>query len=188
MRIIAGKHRGRRLVAPEGRAVRPTSDRVRAAVFNILDHWSLSDQDPPVAGARVLDACCGSGALGLEALSRGASHCTFLDSSPVSLAVTVANIRSLGEDGRADPRRADATDPPPAVIPCSLVFCDPPYRSGLATPILAALLRRHWVGPGAVAVVEIARGEPEPQDERLVLLDRRGYGETEILIFNVPRG
>jgi 16S rRNA (guanine966-N2)-methyltransferase len=165
MRIVGGRHRGRRLEAPPGDAVRPTADRARQALFDRLAHADLAgDGTSPLIGARVLDAFAGSGALGLEALSRGAAHAVFLEDSPAALAAIRANIAALGEGARATLRRADATRPPPApadpaAVPCSLIFLDPPYGSGLALPALAALAAAGWVSREALAIVETGAGE-----------------------------
>jgi 16S rRNA (guanine966-N2)-methyltransferase len=165
MRIVGGRHKGRRIEAPPGDAVRPTADRARQALFDRLAHADLGgDGTSPLIGARVLDAFAGSGALGLEALSRGAVHATFLDESAAALATIRANVAALGERAHADVRRADATRPPaapadPAAMPCSLVFLDPPYGSGLALPALAALAAGGWIAAGALAIVETAAGE-----------------------------
>jgi 16S rRNA (guanine966-N2)-methyltransferase len=165
MRIVGGRHRGRRLEAPPGDAVRPTADRARQALFDRLAHADLGgDGSSPLIGARVLDAFAGSGALGLEALSRGAAHATFLDGSPAAIAAIRANIAVLGEGRHTLLRRADATRPPPApadpaAAPCDLVFLDPPYGSGLALPALAALAAAGWVADRALAIVETGAGE-----------------------------
>ena len=114
MRIVGGSHRGRRLTAPKGDTVRPTSDRAREALFNILTHGHLSaDGTSPLPGARVLDAFAGSGALGLEALSRGAAYALFIDSDAKACAAIRENAKALGETGNVTVILADATKPPP---------------------------------------------------------------------------
>jgi 16S rRNA (guanine966-N2)-methyltransferase len=136
IRIIGGKHRGRMLATPEGEATRPTSNRARESLFNILMHANWRDDEDggtsPLIEARVLDAYAGSGALGLEALSRGAAHATFLDNDAAAVKAIGENLRKLGETGAAKVVRADATRPPPSREPCDLAFLDPPYRSGQA--------------------------------------------------------
>lgn len=182
MRIIGGSHRGRRLAAPSGRDTRPTSDRTREALFNILAHsdWGIGG-DSPLPEARVLDVFCGTGALGLEALSRGAGHCTFLDGERAALAVTRRNVADLGEEARATIIRADATQPPAAPAPCRLVFLDPPYGKALTEPALRALTAKGWLAPGAVVVTEIAADDPVGLPEGFSLLDERLYGETRVI-------
>src|SRR3989454_6148178 len=129
MRIIAGSRKGARIFAPKGAETRPTGDRVREAAFNLIGPGFTED-------AKVLDAFAGSGALGLEALSRGAAHATFLDKDAAAIKLIGDNLRKLGETGVAKVVRADATRPPPAREGCDLVFLDPPYRSGQAAPAL----------------------------------------------------
>ncbi|SMH59308.1 16S rRNA (guanine(966)-N(2))-methyltransferase RsmD [Azospirillum agricola] len=177
MRIVGGRHRGRRLVAPDGRDTRPTTDRTRESLFNILTH---ADWAPDIEGAVVLDAFCGTGALGLEALSRGAARCSFLDSGRAALDAVRANVAALGEAEVATVLRADATRPP-AGQPCALAFLDPPYAKGLAPVALAALSRAGWLANGALAVVEVGEGDPMPAPDGFTLLDERRYGDTRIL-------
>lgn len=184
MRIIAGKHRGRRLEALGDDRVRPTADRAREALFNILVHGDLAPGGvSPIAGALVLDAFCGSGALGLEALSRGAAHASFMDSDRAVLEAVRRNAEHLGED-RATVAlvRADATAPPPAGAACAVAFLDPPYGKGLAGPALAALAAAGWLAPGAIAVVEQSSKEaalaPPADFERL---DARDYGAARLI-------
>src|SRR5438094_769920 len=134
LRIVGGVHRGRRLVAPPGDAVRPTSDRAREALFNILSHGNFAAAGLPFAGRPVLDAFAGTGALGLEALSRGASAAVFIENGRDALANLRRNIAALGEEDRAHIVAADATRPARAAMVCATAFLDPPYRRGLAGP------------------------------------------------------
>src|SRR6516162_6966738 len=147
MRIVGGRHRGRRLLAPTGDTVRPTSDRAREALFNILTHGQLADDGIPFAGAAVLDAFAGTGAFGLEALSRGAAEAFFIERDPEAVAVLRRNVASLGESAHAELIPGDATRPPRARAPCAVVFIDPPYGSGLAGPALEALDSAGWLKP-----------------------------------------
>ena len=185
MRIVAGRHKGRALIAPPGEDIRPTSDRARESLFNILAHGRMARADgtSPIAGAVVLDAFCGTGALALEALSRGAERAILIDNSPTALNVARANFRALGEEARALLVLADATEPPsraPAQPAATLAFLDPPYRSGLGAQALAALDARGWIAPEAVVVVESeARGAFAPPDG-FTLLDERRYGKAKI--------
>ncbi len=177
MRLIAGRHKGRRLAAPEGRGARPTSDRAREAVFSILSSRDV------LAGAVVLDAFAGTGALGLEALSRGADKAVFLENHRASLAALKHNIETLGEAGRAVILAADATRPPPAGghAPCTLAFLDPPYRMGLAAPCLEALAAKGWLAEDAVVVVEIAADEALIPPPGWALSDERVYGAARMM-------
>ena len=180
-RIVAGSHRGRRLEVPPGDTVRPTADRTREALFNILAHsgWG-PDGDSPVVGARVLDAFCGSGALGLEALSRGAAACAFIDTSRQTLDCLRRNLASLREEARATLLAADALVPPAATAAATLAFLDPPYGRDLATPALAALAGRGWFAPGAIIVVETAETDPPPHHADCEPLDHRRYRLTSL--------
>jgi 16S rRNA (guanine966-N2)-methyltransferase len=182
MRIIAGRHRGRTLLAPEGDAVRPTSDRAREALFNILAHGDLAVSGPPYADATVLDAFAGTGAFGLEALSRGAAAAIFLENSRPALAALRRNVAALGEDGRSRIIIADATAPPPtAPAAANLAFLDPPYNKGLAAPALAALARAGFLAPGALAVVEVEAREGLTPPAGFASLDERRYGVARLV-------
>jgi 16S rRNA (guanine966-N2)-methyltransferase len=183
LRIVGGRHRGRSIAAPEGAATRPTASRAREALFNVLAHanWR-ADGTSPLIDARVLDAFAGSGALGLEALSHGAAHVTFLDSDAQAIRLIGENLRKLGESSAAKVVRADALRPPAAREGCDLVFLDPPYRSGQAAPALAALDQAGWVAAGAIVTVELAHNEdivPPPGFEGV---DERRYGAAKIAI------
>jgi 16S rRNA (guanine966-N2)-methyltransferase len=184
VRIVAGKHRGRRLLAPPGATVRPTSDRAREALFNILSHGQLATEVIPFAGAAVLDAFAGTGALGLEALSRGAAEAGFIEQDPEALATLRQNIAALGEGGRARIVSGDATRPPRAPSAYALVFLDPPYRSGLAVTALTALDAAGWLMPDALAIVELAAREHLALPAGFNLLDERVYGATQLLFLH----
>src|SRR5262249_22122441 len=174
IKIIGGKHRGRAIATPEGSTTRPTSNRARESLFNILAHanWR-ADGTSPLVDAGVLDAFAGSGALGLEALSRGAAHATFLDNDATAIKLIGENLRKLGEAGAAKVVRADAPRPPPAREACDLVFLDPPYRSGLAAPALTALASAGWLKAGAIATVELAATEDFVAPPRVEAIDER---------------
>ena len=173
MRIVAGKLRGRAIVAPPGDLVRPTSDRVREAVFNVLAHG-----DATLEGARVLDAFAGSGALGLEALSRGAAFATFIDVATDAIAAIKQNADALDVARACRVIRGDAIQPPRADAPCDLVFLDPPYRSGLAANALKQLADAGWIAEDATIVVEL--GGPFVAPDGFTLTDERRYGRTRI--------
>ncbi|UYN98004.1 MAG: 16S rRNA (guanine(966)-N(2))-methyltransferase RsmD [Enhydrobacter sp.] len=186
MRIVAGKHRGRALASPEGLATRPTSSRAREALFNILAHanWR-SDGTSPLIEARVLDAFAGSGALGLEALSRGAAHATFFDTDPAAIKLIGENLRKLGETARAKVVRADATRPPPGREPCDLVFLDPPYRTGLAAQAAMALADAGWIAADAIVTVELASNEDLVPPSGFEAIDERRYGAAKIVVLKM---
>jgi 16S rRNA (guanine966-N2)-methyltransferase len=187
MRIVGGKHRGRRLAAPPGEAVRPTSDRAREAVFNILAHGGFGAGGASiVAGAVVLDAFCGTGAMGLEALSRGAARAVFVDNEPQSLVAARANIAALKEQAAARVIAADATRPPPRpkdVAPATLAFFDPPYAEAVAAAALAGFAERGWLETGALCLVEEAARAPAlaPPPGFEALQDRR-YGAARVTL------
>lgn len=162
VRIIAGERKGRVLATPTGSATRPTADRVRQALFDVLAHapWggpALLD------GAHVLDAFAGTGALGLEALSRGGAQAVFFETDRSALAALRTNIHACGWGERCTVYPRDVTNPPAArTIPASLLFLDPPYHKGLPTKALAALKAKGWIAPNAVAIIETGRDEPLP--------------------------
>ncbi len=179
MRIVAGRHKGRRLTAPEGLAVRPTGDRTREALFNILASGRAA---PALAGAQVLDAFAGTGALGLEALSRGAARVTFMESRPAALAELKHNVAALGEEARTRVLQADVLRPPPAgdATP-AIVVMDPPYGQGFAAPALEALAAAGWIGPETLAVVELMAGESLDPPPGFALQDSRKYGKARLV-------
>jgi 16S rRNA (guanine966-N2)-methyltransferase len=181
MRIVAGSHRGRRLLAPPGETVRPTSDRAREALFNILSHGKLGAGSAPYAGTAVLDAFAGTGAIGLEALSRGAAAAVFIEQDREALAILRKNVAALGEGARVQIVPGDATRPPHAPSSCSIAFLDPPYRSGLAAPALAALGAAGWLMPEALAVVEVAAREELTPPAGFSLVDERVYGAARLI-------
>ncbi len=165
MRIVAGAWRGRRLEAPPGEGTRPTADRVRQALFDRLWHAPWAGR-AAVEGAHVLDAFAGTGALGLEALSRGAAAAVFIERDRAALAALRANVAACGGAARCRVLPADVLRPPPGV-PCGLVFLDPPYGQGLAAPALAVLQAAGWIAPGALLLLEVGRDEPAPAGEVL---------------------
>ncbi len=181
MRIVGGRHRGRRLVAPAGTVVRPTSDRAREALFNILSHGRFAAGGLPFAGRPVVDAFAGTGALGLEALSRGASEAAFIEDDREALAALRRNIAALGEEDRTRIVRGDATRAPRAPWPVAVAFLDPPYGSGLAAPALTALAEGGWLLPEALAVVEVASGEELAAPGGFAIVDARGYGAAKLV-------
>jgi 16S rRNA (guanine966-N2)-methyltransferase len=188
MRIVAGKHRGRRLLAPPGATVRPTSDRARQALFNILSHGGFAAEGIPFAEAVVLDAFAGTGALGLEALSRGAAEAVFIEQDRDALAILRKNIEALGESARSRIIPGDATRPPRAISGCAVVFIDPPYRSGLAAPALVTLAAAGWFASRALAVVELAARERLAPAAGFTMLDERVYGAARLVFLRHEAG
>lgn len=182
MRIVAGLWRGRRLAAPPGTATRPTADRVRQATFDMLLHAPWGGR-AMVDGARVLDAFAGSGALGLEALSRGAGYATFIEPDPAALRAIRANIAACGATDRCRVIAGDALKPPRADAPCGLAFLDPPYGQGLLAPALAALRGAGWIDAATLLVIEVARGEAV---EGLAPVAERAHGAARVVFARLP--
>jgi 16S rRNA (guanine966-N2)-methyltransferase len=186
MRIIGGRARGLHL-APVGDGdpaahLRPTSDRVREAIFNLLINGKLGgSQGNPITGARVLDLFAGTGALGLEALSRGAARVAFVDDGVASRALLRRNIELMRAMGETDVWRRDATRLGPIRgAPYDLIFLDPPYSKGLGEAALASALAGGWIAPGATVVWEEATAPVPPPG--LIQLDQRSYGDTIVTI------
>lgn len=192
MRIVGGTHRGRKIEGPPDdpkreSALRPTSDRARESLFNILEHGRYSaDGTSIIPGAHVLDVFCGTGAFALEALSRGAERATLIDSDPAALALARRNLQALGEAKRATVVQADAMKPPPAPQSHDIAFLDPPYRSGLAGPALAALSAAGWLAPRALAIAEVEAREDVEPPLGFTLLDERRYGRAKLLFLRGP--
>jgi 16S rRNA (guanine966-N2)-methyltransferase len=180
MRVVGGRLRGRNLVAPRSDAIRPTSDRLRESVFNILAH-AYGD---PVTGARVLDLFAGTGALGIEALSRGAAFALLIDDGAEARALIRQNIDALGLGAVTRVFRRDATKLGPAhpVEPFSLVFLDPPYRKGLGERALASLRDGAWLTPDALIVVEEAADAGFTAPAGFTELERRAYDDTVVVV------
>lgn len=182
MRIVGGKFKGRAIEAPEGRDTRPTSDRAREAVFNVLAHAEWS---PGLEGRRVLDLFAGSGALGFEAISRGASFALFVETDAAARGVIRDNIEALGLFGVTRIHRRDATDlgvkPAGLGDPFDLVFLDPPYHRGLGEAALARLGAGGWITPDALVVFECAEDET-PATPGFDTLDTRDYGAAKVLL------
>jgi 16S rRNA (guanine966-N2)-methyltransferase len=180
MRIIAGQHKGRSLIAPKGMGTRPTSDRTRESVFNILVHANWA---PPIEGARVIDLFAGSGALGLEAISRGAAFCLFVETDHAARGAIRDNIEVLGLFGNTRLHRRSATDlgekPAGVGAPFDLAFLDPPYHKGLVQSALNGLVAGHWLGPEAIAVVETGTDEILAFEGWLVI-EARDYGAARV--------
>lgn len=184
MRIVAGVHRGRPIQAPKGAKTRPTTDRVRESVFNKLAHAAWA---PPLAGARVIDLFAGSGALGLEAVSRGAAFALFVETHPAARGAIRANIEALQLYGCTKLHRRDATDlgrkPEKVGAPFDIAFLDPPYGEGLGETALARLASGGWMADAGVAVLEeSARAAVKPAPG-WVDVDALEAGETVVRFF-----
>ena len=179
MRVVGGRLRSRAIAGPKSNAVRPTSDRLREALFNILTH-AYGD---PLTGARVLDLFAGTGALGIEAISRGAAYALFVDEGVEARALLRGNVEQLGLGGVTRIFRRDATKLGPAhpVEPFDLVFADPPYGKGLAEKALAAAREGGWLKPQALIVVEEAADAGFIAPQGFEELERRKYDDTEFV-------
>ncbi len=179
MRIVSGHYRGRALVAPKGHSTRPTADRTRQALFNVLEHapWS-----PGLRDRHVLDLFAGSGALGLEALSRGARFCVSVDLDEDAIATIDRNARTLDASDKIAVRRADATRLGPRPDPAffDLAFLDPPYGSQKSEPVLAALIGHGWLAPEAIVVVERGAGEAPLSAPGYERLDSRDWSAARV--------
>ncbi|HRJ65389.1 16S rRNA (guanine(966)-N(2))-methyltransferase RsmD [Brevundimonas sp. UBA2416] len=186
MRIVAGSLKGRSIVAPEGQGTRPTSDRARQAVFNVLEHAAWAE---PLDGMRIMDLYAGSGALGFESISRGAAFALFVETDDEARGAIRENADAYGVMGRTRVHRRSATDLGPR--PGSdgeafdMAFLDPPYRKGLGEQTLQRLLEGNWLKAGAVVVFERGSDEPEIDTPGYERLDARDYGAARVLFLRV---
>ena len=181
VRIVGGEFRGRSLAAPKTQSIRPTTDRSRESLFNILSHGHAEALD----GTRSLDLFAGTGALGLEALSRGCRNALFVESGVEGRGIIQKNIETLGLQGRARLFRRDATKlgPSGTMGQFDLVFADPPYGRGLGEKALASAAQGGWLGPGALIVLEEeAAATPDPGPE-FSLMESRAFGDTVMRFF-----
>lgn len=181
MRIVSGEFRGKALVAPAGDRTRPTSDRARQAVFNILEHAAWS---PGVRDVRVIDLFAGSGALGFEALSRGAAFCLFVETDDEARGAIRENVDAMGLFGKTRVHRRDATDlgvRPGGDGPAfGMAFLDPPYGQGLGERALARLAEGGWLAPEAIVMFERGSDEPDFEVANFEKLDARDYGAARV--------
>lgn len=184
MYVISGIYSGRKLVSKDDKDLRPTSGRTKEAVFNMLTHGDFSfEGGHALSGARVADICCGCGALGIEALSRGAAHVTFLDSSRVHLDTAARNIASLNDENvSADFVTGDCRTPPPARAPYQVIFLDPPYGKDMHNPALKALARSGWAADGTIAVIETDKKDEPAPEAPWHIVKERVYGKSRITI------
>jgi 16S rRNA (guanine966-N2)-methyltransferase len=183
MRVTGGTFGGRALAPPADLRVRPTSDKVRQAIFNILAHKDF-EMGFSLDNARVADLFAGTGAMGLEAISRGAAYCLFVDDAASSRALIRRNVEALNLTGHTKIWRRDATALGPlsagAGGPFGLVFLDPPYRKNLVEPALRSLLDGRWLAPKALIIAECAEDETLPDMDDMTLLEERCYGDTRV--------
>ena len=186
MRIVAGSLKGRSIVTPEGQGTRPTSDRARQAVFNVLEHAAWAE---PLQGMRVMDLYAGSGALGFEAISRGAAFALFVETDDEARGAIRENADAYQVMGRTRVHRRSAIDlgsrPRSDGEAFDLAFLDPPYRKGLGELTLQRLLEGQWLQPGAVVVFERGSDEPEIDTPGYERLDARDYGAARVLFLRV---
>jgi 16S rRNA (guanine966-N2)-methyltransferase len=180
VRVVGGRLRGRNIASPQSREIRPTADRLRESLFNILTH-AYGD---PVSDARVLDLFAGTGALGIEAISRGAAFCLFIDNGAEARALLRQNVEALGLGGVTKVYRRDATalGSVHPHEPFSLVFLDPPYGKGFAEKALVSLRDGDWLVPGALVVVEEAVAAKVVTPDGYEELERRAYDDTEFVV------
>jgi 16S rRNA (guanine966-N2)-methyltransferase len=183
MRIVAGRFRGKPLTPPKGNAIRPTSDRVRESVFSIL----VSRLGPDLGAARVLDLFAGTGALGLEAVSRGASAVMFVDNSIVARGIIRGHVEAFGLGGMARLLKRDAValGPIGQSAPFDLVFVDPPYGKGLGEMALGSAAKGGWIAPGATIVLEEKKGVEISLPDDFSLEDSRDYADTTIRVLKL---
>ena len=179
MRIIAGEHRGLKLESPPRSTIRPTADRVRESVFNIIEHRFMGDY-PAWSQARFLDLCCGTGAVGLEAASRGAREVLMVDHSDVAAKVVARNSRRFSSVARFI--RGDVLALPRVAQPFDYVFMDPPYTDFPLLPALRGVMRQGYIGPQTLVIVEQPKiRDPEALESLFSELDDRRYGASRVL-------
>jgi 16S rRNA (guanine966-N2)-methyltransferase len=185
MRIIAGQYKGRKLTPPTGDAIRPTSDRTRESVFNLLMHGAYAGE--AIIDQHVVDVCCGTGAMGLEALSRGARIATFIDSDKRALELAKQNVLHCGATNAAFFVAADATRLPSAREPAALVIMDAPYDKPILPQAYASLRAGGWIKIDTLLVCEQAHFTPAAQLDGAVLIDERKYGKAKVLVYRVAQ-
>lgn len=177
MRIIGGKYSGKKLTSPTTGDTRPTSDKARQAIYNILSHKDF----PSIHDVLVLDVFAGSGAMGIEALSRGAKHAYFIDNHLPAIRVIEQNIMSIGEKEKSTVLQHDVTQCFRAPEEVGFVFCDPPYQQGLIFPALNKLKENGWLKDGAICVIEMHKSEPSELPDFVRITKEKTYGVAKIL-------
>lgn len=183
MRIIAGRMKGRKLLTPTNDKIRPTSDRLRESIFNLLMHGSYGGEH--IIDRRVMDLCCGTGALGFEALSRGASECIFVDQDKTSLALAKDNALHCNVVPSSQFILADVARLPTARTPVSLVLMDAPYDRPLTVPAYTSLRSGNWFEPGALFLIEQSKTSVTEELTGAEIIDQRDYGKAQIVIYRV---
>ncbi len=184
MQITAGHLRGRKLIAPSGRNIRPSASRTREAMFNLLLHAPPPEgTHSAIAGQRVADMCCGSGLLGFEAISRGAATALLVDEDKEAIALARANAKQLGISEQVTLLQASVARLPRCPQPFAAILADPPYGQGLAQPLLDAVLQGGWLMAGGYLALEIAASDPEPHAEGFTLYRDRAYGKARLLVY-----
>jgi 16S rRNA (guanine966-N2)-methyltransferase len=183
VRIIAGMHKGRKLFVPEGREVRPTSERTRESLFNLLMHGAYGGE--AIIGQTVADLCCGTGALGFEALSRGATKAIFVDQSKTALALAQKNAAHLQAGSQSQFLLADAAQLPQAPAPCALVMMDAPYHSKWLAQAMQGIVVQCWLAPKGLLCVEQAFDEPACDVVGLLMIDERRYGKAKVRLYRL---
>lgn len=186
MRVIGGERRGKKLIAPEGDNTRPTSDRTRESLFNVLLNgiWP-KESEIAFHEACFLDVFAGSGAVGIEALSRGAASATFIETDVGALRCIRENVRACDMADRADIRSTDATALPKAITPFPLFFMDPPYRKDLIVPTLQALLDEDWITEGSIGVIETAKKDSIKLPDFCSVLKEKTYGIARLTFLKI---
>ena len=181
MRVITGKYKGRKLATPEDTSIRPTSERTRESIFNLLMHGQFGGAH--IREQRVADICCGTGALGIEALSRGATHGVFVDQSKAGLELAKKNVTHVGALQDATFILADANHLPKATEPCALIMIDPPYDTNIIPQVARCLVAQGWVTQGSVLVTEVRFTTDVPELPEFTLLVERQYGKAKVMIW-----
>lgn len=176
LRIISGKYRSRKLTVPEGLGVRPTTDRMRERIFSMLNHHRY----PDLYQARVADLFAGTGALGLEALSRGAAHTTFIEMNAKHVANLKANIQILQAEDETTVKKGNASALNPALVPYDIIFMDPPYHKGLVDTALDSLFKNNWIGDQTVIIAEMGSDENPILPDGFEIVDERIQGKQKI--------
>jgi 16S rRNA (guanine966-N2)-methyltransferase len=185
LRIIAGKHRGRPIGRPPSVITRPTMDRVRESIFNMLTHSDIENKIEYIQDAYVLDAFAGSGALGIEALSRGAKFIYFFDKNTRALATVRENVWSIGESETTKIMKADAAKPPKAPHPMGLVLLDPPFGKNLVALSLPELLKTGWIDQDTLIVAEIAAREDLKLPKNFAIVCEKTYGTAQVFFIKL---
>ncbi len=186
MHITAGQLKGRKLLSPQDRRIRPSASRTREAMFDLLLHAPAPEGlSSAIAGQRVVDICCRSGLLGLEAISRGAERVLFVDHHRESLELARANCETLNVERNAEFLQADAARLPSARLPFSVIVADPPYDSDLAPALLAGITGGNWLIQGGYIALELPSKAPVPESDTLELYRERTYGKARLVVYRL---